>query len=126
MKPGDSVLAPRNVPHVWAYIGEQPGRMIIAFSPAAKIESYFEETSKPGAKPNDPKRYEAHGMKLLGPPSWGRCAPRLRMPDALAPCGIDNIDQESRQAWSPDIVPVGFDGMWYACQKTRRCCFDST
>ena len=25
LKPGDSVLAPRNVPHVWAYIGEQPG-----------------------------------------------------------------------------------------------------
>jgi mannose-6-phosphate isomerase-like protein (cupin superfamily) len=71
LKPGDSVLAPRNVPHVWAYIGEQPGRMIIAFSPAAKIESYFEETSKPDAKLNDPQRYEAHGMKLLGPPLLG-------------------------------------------------------
>ena len=71
LKPGDSVLAPRNVPHVWAYIGEQPGRMVIAFSPAAKIESYFEETSKPGAKLNDPQRYEAHGMKLLGPPLLG-------------------------------------------------------
>ena len=71
LKPGDSVLAPRNVPHVWAYIGEQPGRMILAFSPAAKIESYFEETSKPDAKLNDPQRYEAHGMKLLGPPLLG-------------------------------------------------------
>jgi len=71
LKPGDSVLGPRNVPHVWAYIGEQPGRMVIAFSPAAKIESYFEETSKPGAKLNDPQRYEAHGMKLLGPPLLG-------------------------------------------------------
>jgi mannose-6-phosphate isomerase-like protein (cupin superfamily) len=25
LKPGDSVLAPRNVPHVWAYLGQQPG-----------------------------------------------------------------------------------------------------
>ncbi len=68
LKPGDSVLAPRNVPHVWAYIGERPGRMLFAFSPAARIESFFEETSKPGAQLDDPRRFEAHGMKLVGPP----------------------------------------------------------
>ncbi len=68
LKPGDSVLAPRNVPHVWAYIGEQPGRMLFVFTPAAKIESFFEETSKPGAKVMDPRRFEAHGMKIVGPP----------------------------------------------------------
>ncbi len=68
LKPGDSVLAPRNVPHVWAYIGDRPGRMLFAFSPAARIESFFEETSKPGARPDDPRRFEAHGMKLVGPP----------------------------------------------------------
>lgn len=71
LNPGDSVLAPRNVPHVWAYIGDQPGRMVFAFSPAAKIESFFEETSKPDAKVADPRRFEAHGMKLLGPPLLG-------------------------------------------------------
>lgn len=71
LKPGDSVLAPRNVPHVWAYIGEQAGRMVFAFSPAAKIESFFEETSKPGAKVGDPSRFEAHGMKIVGPPLLG-------------------------------------------------------
>lgn len=68
LKPGDSVLAPRNVPHVWAYIGDRPGRMLFAFSPAARIESFFEETSKPGARPDDPQRFESHGMKLVGPP----------------------------------------------------------
>jgi hypothetical protein len=31
----------------------------------------------------------------------------LRQVNALYPCGIDNIDRESSQAWSPDIVPVG-------------------
>ena len=70
LKPGDSVLAPRNVPHVWAYLGEQPGRMLFAFTPAAKIESFFEETSKPDAKV-DPGRFERHGMKLVGPPLLG-------------------------------------------------------
>ncbi len=70
LKPGDSVLAPRNVPHVWAYVGERPGRMVFAFSPAATIESFFEETSKPGAVP-DQRRFEAHGMKMVGPPLLG-------------------------------------------------------
>jgi mannose-6-phosphate isomerase-like protein (cupin superfamily) len=68
LKPGDSVLAPRNVPHVWAYLGDQPGRMLFAFTPAAKIESFFEEASRPGAKVNDPSRFERHGMKVVGPP----------------------------------------------------------
>lgn len=30
LKPGDSIFAPRNVPHVWAYLGQQPGRMLFA------------------------------------------------------------------------------------------------
>lgn len=71
LKPGDSIFAPRNVPHVWAYLGQQPGRMLFAFTPAAKIESFFQETSKPGAKVNDPGRFERHGMKLVGPPLLG-------------------------------------------------------
>ncbi len=68
LKPGDSVLAPRNVPHVWAYLGLQPGRMLFAFTPAARIESFFEEASKPDTKVDDPGRFERHGMKLVGPP----------------------------------------------------------
>ncbi len=71
LKPGDSVLAPRNIPHVWAYLGQQPGRMLFAFTPAARIESFFEETSRPDAKLNDPSRFERHGMKVVGPPLLG-------------------------------------------------------
>ncbi len=71
LKPGDSVLAPRDVPHVWAYLGPQPGRMLFAFTPAARIEGFFEETSKPDAKVADPQRFERHGMKVLGPPLLG-------------------------------------------------------
>lgn len=71
LKPGDSVFAPRSVPHVWAYLGQQPGRMLFAFTPAARIESFFEEASKPDAKVNDPGRFERHGMKLVGPPLLG-------------------------------------------------------
>src|SRR5258706_1071822 len=31
LNPGDSIIAPRKVPHVWAHIGETKGRMLIAF-----------------------------------------------------------------------------------------------
>ncbi|HET7349051.1 MAG TPA: cupin domain-containing protein [Acidobacteriaceae bacterium] len=71
LKPGDSVLAPRAVPHVWAYLGEKPGRMLFAFTPAARIESFFEEASRPDAKVDDPGRFERNGMKVVGPPLLG-------------------------------------------------------
>ena len=39
LNPGDSLLAPRQVPHVWAYVGDTRGRMLIAFMPAGKIQA---------------------------------------------------------------------------------------
>src|SRR4030088_2295909 len=36
LSPGDSVLAPRKISHVWAYVGEAKGRMLIAFTPAGR------------------------------------------------------------------------------------------
>ena len=71
LKPGDSVLAPRAVPHVWAYLGEKPGRMLFAFTPAAKIEDFFNEASRPDARVGDESRFERHGMKVVGPPLLG-------------------------------------------------------
>ena len=69
LKPGDSLLAPRNVPHVWAYVGNATGRMLIAFMPAGKMEAFFREVTKVNAMPPlDPDLWHTHGMKLLGPP----------------------------------------------------------
>ena len=65
LRPGDSVLAPRNVPHVWAYVGEKPGRMLVGFTPAGQMEDFFTLTSK---QPPDAKIAEAHGIKWIGPP----------------------------------------------------------
>jgi mannose-6-phosphate isomerase-like protein (cupin superfamily) len=65
LRPGDSILAPRNVPHVWAYVGEKPGRMLMGFTPAGQMEDFFALSSK---QPVDAKIAEAHGMKWLGPP----------------------------------------------------------
>ncbi len=66
---GDACFAPRQVPHVWAYVGEGIGRILIAFTPAGKMEAFFNETIKARAMPpQDPELWLAHDMQLLGPP----------------------------------------------------------
>ena len=69
LQAGDSLLAPRQVPHVWAYIGGAVGRMLITFLPAGKMEAFFREVTTANAMPpQDPELWRAHGMELVGPP----------------------------------------------------------
>lgn len=69
LSPGDSVLAPRGVPHVWAHTQGETGRMLMAFVPAGKMEAFFSQVGKTGAMPRpDPDLWRAHGMELIGPP----------------------------------------------------------
>lgn len=69
LRPGDSLLAPRRVPHVWAYVGDASGRILITFLPAGQMEAFFREVTKANAMPpQDPALWRAHGMELLGPP----------------------------------------------------------
>lgn len=69
LQPGDSVLGPRRVPHVWAHVGQGTGRILIAFFPAGQMEAFFREVTKANAMPpQDPALWRAHGMDLLGPP----------------------------------------------------------
>ncbi len=51
LRPGDSLLAPRQVPHVWAFVGEGRGRILVAFFPAGKMEAFFREVTKANAMP---------------------------------------------------------------------------
>ncbi len=69
LKPGDSILAPRLVPHVWAYAGNTVGRMLISFTPPGAMEDFFRAVSKGNTMPiQDSALWRAHGMELLGPP----------------------------------------------------------
>ncbi len=69
LRPGDSVLGPRQVPHVWAHVGEATGKILIVFSPAGTMEAFFREVTRANAMPpQDPALWRAHGMELLGPP----------------------------------------------------------
>jgi len=68
LKAGDSVFGPRKVPHVWAFVGDQPGRILFIFTPAGQIEAFFRETGKTDAlPPQDPAFFRAYGMELVGP-----------------------------------------------------------
>lgn len=69
LQAGDSLFAPRQVPHVWAYVGDARGRMLVTFLPAGKMEAFFREVTRANAMPpQDPALWRAHGMELLGPP----------------------------------------------------------
>ena len=69
LSPGDAVLAPRGVPHVWASVGEQGGRILVTFHPAGQMEAFFQLVTAANAMPpQDPSLWRAHGMELLGPP----------------------------------------------------------
>jgi mannose-6-phosphate isomerase-like protein (cupin superfamily) len=75
LKPGDSILGPREMPHVWAFVGNTQGKMLIAFAPANKMEAFFREgmsrhdnTYPNSANASDRELFRAYGMELLGPP----------------------------------------------------------
>ena len=69
MEAGDSLMAPRRVPHVWASVGSGVGRMLISFTPAGLMESFFRTVTLENAMPpSDPELWLAHGMELKGPP----------------------------------------------------------
>ena len=69
--PGDSVLAPRKVAHVWARVGEETGRLIAALQPAGEIEAFFDELATLGSTPRHEELsrvFSSHGLELVGPP----------------------------------------------------------
>ena len=69
--PGDSVLAPRKVPHVWSHVGEGTGRLLVVFQPAGEMEAFFGELAKVEGAPQPEKLrtlFLSHGMEVTGPP----------------------------------------------------------
>jgi quercetin dioxygenase-like cupin family protein len=69
LQPGDSLLAPRQVSHVWAHVGDGRGRILITFMSAGQMEAFFRIVTQANAMPpQDPALWRAHGMELLGPP----------------------------------------------------------
>jgi mannose-6-phosphate isomerase-like protein (cupin superfamily) len=71
LRPGDSLFAPRMVPHVWAYVGDGPGTLLLAVQPAGSLEAFFMEAcemSQPPTPEEAEQAFAAHGMQIVGPP----------------------------------------------------------
>ncbi len=69
--PGDSVFAPREVPHVWAHVSGGQGRLILAFQPAGQMHAFLGALAELGGAPAPEAMaslFASHGMTMLGPP----------------------------------------------------------
>jgi len=66
---GDSVLAPRKIPHAFLNL-RVPGILTIAYTPAGTIEQFFQEGSKLiNATADDWQTlHRAHGQEMIDPP----------------------------------------------------------
>ena len=62
LKTGDSIFAPRKVPHAFVYVADKPGRLLIAFTPAGRMEAYFRD-----GHGFDAETFARYGMKYVGP-----------------------------------------------------------
>jgi mannose-6-phosphate isomerase-like protein (cupin superfamily) len=68
---GESVLAPRRVPHTFSSVGATPGRLLIAFCPAGKMEEYFRDAENAKESAGDATFMRQYEMELVGPsPFW--------------------------------------------------------
>lgn len=71
LQPGDSLFAPRMIPHVWSYVGDKPGTLLLAIQPAGSLEEFFMKScrmTQPPTLQEAEKLFAAHGMKVVGPP----------------------------------------------------------
>ncbi len=71
---GDSVLGPRRVPHAFVYDGSGPGRLLVGFTPAGRMEQFFRDLERRGEyfgngtpKDKETARRE-YGIVNVGPP----------------------------------------------------------
>ncbi len=71
---GDSVLGPRRIPHTFVYDGTGPGRLLVGFTPAGRMEQFFRDLEKRGeyfgnGTPQDKETVRReYGIVNVGPP----------------------------------------------------------
>lgn len=67
LRAGDSVLGPRGIPHTFAAVEGKPSHMLIAFSPAGKMEEFLRATAVPTPPRQDAAFWRRFDIELLGP-----------------------------------------------------------
>jgi mannose-6-phosphate isomerase-like protein (cupin superfamily) len=64
---GESVVGPRGVPHAFSGSDSNPGRMLIAFAPAGKMEPFLRVSMAPNPPAWTAEFFRDHEMVLVGP-----------------------------------------------------------
>jgi len=68
--PGESILAPRRIPHTFSATGS-PAHMLIAFTPADKMEQYFIDAASQPSLAATAAFMNRYDMQWIGPsPFW--------------------------------------------------------
>lgn len=71
---GESVLVPRRMPHAFVYDGSGPGRLLVGFTPAGRMEQFFRDLERRGqyfgnGTPEDREMArQKYGIVNVGPP----------------------------------------------------------
>ena len=68
LRSGESILGPRMVPHGFSSVGEKSGHMLIAFTPAGKMEEFFRAVAIPNGPAMDAEVFRRYDMQYVGPP----------------------------------------------------------
>lgn len=68
LRAGESILGPRGIPHAFAGVGETPAHMLIAFTPAGKMEEFFRYVAVPDGPKLAPEVFARYEMQYVGPP----------------------------------------------------------
>lgn len=70
-KAGDTVFGPRNVPHAFAKVGKEEGKLLMFYQPAGKMEDMFKKISAGVTKNMTEEQQNVfrheHGIKKVGP-----------------------------------------------------------
>ncbi len=71
LRTGESVLAPRMIPHTFSSVSETPGHMLIGFTPAGKMEQFFRDTKGSIPTKDTAAWFSRYEMEYVGPsPFW--------------------------------------------------------
>ena len=64
---GESILGPRGIPHTFSAVEGKQSRMLIAFTPAGKMEEFMRATAIPNPPKDDAELFRKHDMEMVGP-----------------------------------------------------------
>ena len=68
LKAGDSMLAPRKVPHAFTAVGAKPAKMLVGYSPAGRMEQSFRDIANGKPIVWEAALLRKYGCELVGPP----------------------------------------------------------